>query len=369
MKAEMSLDGKWLFKSFSVNNKLNFNKIDWDATKSWDKGSIPGSVQGDLLKLGKVPNPFFERGAEKYRWIEQKEWWYQKEFNLPRELNDKKIYIRFEGLDTIAIIYLNGKEIGKTQNMFTPYEFEITDMLNKGKNKIAIGFASTVLTARKKDKRGIMQLLNDWYTASYIRKGNFAYGEDMSQRMITVGIWKSVKLTSYDKARILDCQIISKIKDKKAVISLNIEIEKLVDKDISLNLQIRLNGKKTSKDIPFIQKKDKKIIKVSFQIDNPDLWWPNGIGKQNLYSIEVELRHKNMGLDIWKDRFGIREVKLLQEKDKAEGGKTFTFVINGVKVFAKGANWVPADNLMFPIPKERYRKLIRLAKEANFNMF
>ncbi len=373
-KIEFPLNGEWRFNSFNRGDgeKLKLHSENF-SLDNWFQGNVPGSVQGDLLSLGDLPDPFFNQNAYQYRFIEEKEWWYAKEFTLPKNFQDKELFLKFEGIDTVSYIYLNGKRIAKTKNMFTPYEFKVADFLTPGKNRLLVKLEPVIKVGKEKDKRGFIK--DDWHTSAYIRKANFAYGGDMSQRLITVGIWRSVKIIGYDKARILNAQVITSLKNKnkKATISLSVEIEKFSSEELPLVLEIKVTQKNNhiiNKKVPLILKGKKKVKKISFDIPDPKLWWPNGTGEQNLYNLSIELIDKrNCSIDIYEDRFGIRDVKLLQEEDKKEGGKTFTFVINGVKIFAKGANWVPADNLMYPIPKERYRNLIRLAKEANFNMF
>lgn len=374
---EISLNGNWRFTFFAPGEgerkKVYRENYPLDE---WFKGKVPGTVQGDLLRLGKTPTPFFGEGANKYRFIEKKEWWYARDFSLSPSLKGRRIYLRFEGLDTIATVYLNGTTVGRTQNMFTPYEFELSDVLQM-ENRLVVRFDPPILVAKKRDKRGIIEYANrsgrdDWHTAAYIRKANFAYGQDMSQRMITVGIWRPVRLIACGEARIKNVQVITKLREKKAIIHLGIEIEKLVSTSLSLDLNFNIRGKKQviekTKSFCLSPGKKGETLELSLSLPNPQLWSPNGMGEQNLYSLRVELLRGRNVLDTCEERFGIREVKLLQESDRKEGGKTFGFSINGVKVFAKGANWAPADCLIYPVPARRYRSLLKMAKQANFNM-
>ncbi len=373
----LSINGPWYFSSFEPN-QIDIKEIFKNSFSSqgWLVGDVPGTIQGSLCKLSKTPDPFFKKGANAYRFLENKEHHYYREFILPKEFkeNSKEIFLCFEGIDTISTIYLNGKRVGSTQNMFTPYEFKVTDLLVPGKNKLLVKLESILKRAKEKDKRGIIKLTRrDWFSASYIRKANFAYGGDMSQRMITVGIWRPVYFISYEKVRILNTQVITELSDEnnKARVFLSVELEKFFSQDLRLILHVKIsekNNKVISQEFPFLLKEKKKIWKTSFDILSPNLWWPNGLGDQSLYSLEVKLlSESNELLDDYQEDFGIRKVELLQERDKIEGGRTFTFSINGIKVFAKGANWFPAD-LIYPVPKETYKELIISAKEANFNM-
>ncbi|MBN1445534.1 MAG: glycoside hydrolase family 2 protein [Candidatus Omnitrophica bacterium] len=374
-KETISLDGKWRLVSFEPGEgkKAGAHKPGYPVDK-WLGCSVPGSAQGALLSAGKIPSPFVGIKAEdKYRFIEEKEWWFAREFKVNKKLTDKTVFLKFHGIDTVSAIYLNGKKTGETCNMFIPYEFRINDFLRNGKNVLAVRLDPVGMAARRKDKKNIIET-NYWLTASFIRKANFAYGKDMSYRMITAGIWRPVEIAGYGSARISNVHIVTNPYDKyrKAKVSVCTGIENFSSRKIPVSLRIRIVSKKgelPGKD-SFKLQGTLTERKVSFDIPNPELWWPNGTGEQNLYTAAVELLDaQGNTLDMHEERFGIREIKLIQDKDRKEGGETFIFAVNGKQVFAKGVNWVPADTLMYPIPAKRYRDLITAAKEANFNMF
>jgi len=373
-KVMFSLDGKWRLASFAPGEgeKAGAHKPDYPVNE-WLRCSIPGSAQGALLSAGELSNPFVEKHADDYRFIEYKEWWFTREFTVDKRLLNKTVFLKFHGIDTVSTVYLNGKKVGETCNMFIPYEFRVNDFLHTGKNIMTVRLDPVTMVARRKDRRNIIETL-EWLVASFIRKANFTYGRDMSYRIITTGIWRPVEVAGYGEARIKNVCIVTKLHDRyrKAKIHVCTEIESFSNRKIPASLRIRIisgNGELTGGD-SFKLQDTRTERKVSFEISEPELWWPNGLGKQNMCTAVVELLDENENiLDSQEERFGIREIRLMQEKDRKEGGKTFIFAVNGIQFFAKGANWVPADTLMYPIPAKRYRDLVTAAKEANFNMF
>lgn len=397
-KTIISLNGAWYFSAFTPGDgeKAGVFKPGFSPA-GWRKGSVPGSVHGDLFSLGELPDPVVEQNTRQYRFIDEKEWWYTKDFTLDREVAARDLFLKFEGLDTISTIYLNGKKLGKTANMLIPHEFKITGLVSRGKNRLAVRFDPVIREAERKDKKKIIE--STWKSipeknlerimrdrektmqsrlpleySYHIRKANFAYGGDMSQRLLTVGIWRPVSIVGYEGVRINNVRVRTRLSEenRKARVSLAVEINKFLSRSACFDLDVRVTaGNKAvfNKTFKLSLDKAKQTRQISFDVASPLLWWPNGTGEPNLYELNLEIKNGEKAvLDARSEKFGIREIALIQEKDKKEGGTTFTFAVNGIKIFAKGANWLPADNLMHPVPKIRYRKLLGLAKEANFNM-
>ena len=380
-KAQHSLNGSW--EIAALQRGEGYKLEIWNPSVNggkWLNAQVPGTVQADLLRLGRAPDPFFHKNVDDYRCLETKEWWYRKTFVLPDDFKSKQIFLQFEGVDTLGTFYLNGHPIGRHENMFTPCEFDITRIVKFSReNLLMVSIDAPIPAAKERDTRGVIDIVNqrhhkdDWHTAAYIRKANFAYGGDMSQRMITVGIWRGVKIVGYEKARIDACQITSHIIDnRRAEVDVSVDITKYVCEPLPLQLKIQIrdkNGKTFSKTATLRLERKDGCCTAALEISNPQLWWPNGMGTQSLYDIRVELRSAKRCLDVWEDRFGIREIKLRQPKDTREGGRKFIIQVNGVNVFAKGANWVPAEPLMHPVDIDRYRTLLQAARSANMNMF
>ena len=339
-KAQCSLNGSWEIAALTRGEGQRLEI--WNPSVKageWLSAQVPGTVQADLLRLGRTPDPFFHKNVDDYRWVETKEWWYRKTFILSNDFKNKQIFLQFEGVDTLGTFYLNGHPIGSHENMFTPCEFDITRIVRFGQeNLLMIRIDAPIPAAKERDTRGVIDIVNkrhkkdDWHTAAYIRKANFAYGHDMSQRMITVGIWRGVKIVGYEKAKIETCQITSRvINDHRADVDVFVEIRKHVWEFLSLQLNVEIrdkNGRIFATTSAFrLERKDGRCT-VGLKISNPQLWWPNGMGAQSLYDVRVELWSSERCLDVWEDRFGIREIKLRQPKDTREGGRKFIIQVN-----------------------------------------
>ncbi|ABY95559.1 MULTISPECIES: beta-mannosidase [Thermoanaerobacter] len=353
MEKRISLNGVWHFRESNASE--------------WYEGEVPGCVQLDLIRLGKIEDPYYRMNEIKFHKLEEKEWVYKKEFDF--NAKDKNEYdaikLVFEGIDTFADIYLNGIHLGKVQNMFIPYEFDIKDIVKDGNNVLEVHFDSITKTIKAMEQTSPVKL--EWSGESgrpYVRKAQYSYGWDWGPRIVQVGLWRGAYLSLVKYAEIKNPYFYTeKIEQNKAYVVISAEIEGYIVQDFEAEIEIIHN------DISYGKKRvkvQKNRIKTTMLIENPKLWYPNGIGEQPLYDIRIRLLTGEEIIDEKSFRSGIRTVKLVREKD--EEGETFIFEINGIKVFAKGVNWIPADNLLPRLTKEDYYEYIRLAKDANMNM-
>jgi len=252
--------------------------------------------------------------------------------------------------------------------MFTPVKIDITDKIKKGKNKLAVKIASPIFSVKIKDKN-----LSDWYLPRiYTRKAQFNYGWDIAPHLVSMGIWRPVYLKIVEKAEISDIYIQTiSFNEKTAFMKAEVEVKTYKDNLKSfLILEIFSPEGKKIKEIfkKFSTKnsKKKKII-VYFEISPFELWWPNGLGNQSLYQAQVFLKDGSKIIDKKKETFGIKNVKLVQEKiSKKES--SFYFLINGKKIFIKGFNWTPIDTFPAIVKDEKYQFLLKKVKEAGANM-
>lgn len=353
MEKRISLNGKWHFKEI--------------GTDVWYEGQVPGCVQLDLIKLGKLQDPYYRMNEIEFHKLEDKEWVYKKEFTLSTEhLNEyDAVKLVFEGVDTFADVYLNGVYLGKTQNMFIPYEFDIKGVIREGINILEVYFKSITKTVKLMEKVSPVKL--EWSGDSgrpYVRKAQYSFGWDWGPRIVQVGLWRGVYIRLVKHAEIKNPYFYTeKIEDDKAYVVISADIERYVRGDFEAEVEL------IEKDISIIKtrtKVEKDRIDLRIKVDNPKLWYPNGLGDQHLYEIKIRLFSGAEILDEKSFRSGIRTIRLIREKD--EEGESFIFEINGVRVFAKGANWIPADNLLPRLSRKDYYEYIRLAKEANMNM-
>ncbi|MBU2615137.1 MAG: hypothetical protein KKG87_06235 [Elusimicrobia bacterium] len=362
----LSLNGKWLLTwiSQSAIKGKDIRTVE-DDKRNWIEASVPGDVHLDLIKAGLIEEPLYAKNAEKCRWIEEKEWWYRKEFSIDKTAKYKRIELVFEGLDTTAEIYLNGEKIGRHNNCFVPYGIDVSEKIQEGVNVLIIKLDCGLLKAKNKPLReyGPKAERRMW-----IRKPQFTFKWDWAPRLLTCGIWRSVKLVFYEEVAIRNVYLSSFLKKNTAELTIEADLENFLNKEQILNLDISIrNGTRHFQKVLITLKPGLNKIKNKIILNKPLLWWPRPLGNPHLYDFSLKVAKGQQILDEYVCRYGIREIKILQNP-LPEGGKSFTFLVNGKKVFCKGANWVPADSIFARVTKEKYRKLIELAEEANFNM-
>lgn len=348
----LSLDGEWLFRS--------------DSDNEWLPALVPGDVHIDLLNNQKIEDPLYGTNAERCRWIEEKIWIYRKVFNIEKGFIQRKVELIFNGLDLDAEIFLNGEKIGENHNAFIPCAIDVTNVIREGDNELLVYL--DVGKKRVKDKPLDRYRVGEDYYRIWMRKPQFVFGWDWGPYLPTCGIWRSVELRSYESSAIRDVFIRSDILKDKARVDIDIELENFNPESIEIKLFLSLNGDEEygigERFIlnPGINKKF-----YSLEISDPKLWFPQPLGEPYLYSFNVTISDKDRVLDSYSCNYGIRKIELIQEP--IDEGESFIISINGKRVFCKGADWIPADSVIANVSKEKYEKLIRFAREANFNMF
>ena len=352
--------------------KISLNGI-WkivDSDKEFEfEGHVPGCVQGDLVDLGKLPHPYIGTNETLFRRLEDKEWYYTHKFNMNDLQNNIKYELVFKGIDTLSSIYLNGEFIGDTEDMFLEYRFDINGILKKGKNVLKVNIKSPVKEPRALERTyGEIGSTSEESARPYIRKAQYSYGWDWGARVVTSGIWRSVYIESYNRARLTGCTAyLEKVCDKEGKIRISGYIASPIDLDDlqSYRVEVRVNDKTLSK-LPIEYGPIGIQFNGTFTLKNIRLWFPNGLGEQYLYKFKFILKYKDIEIYKEKKKIGLRAVELIRKQDIE--GETFIFAVNGKRVFAKGANWIPADNILTWIKSEDYEKLLYMAREANINM-
>jgi len=366
MRMLEELNKGWQVQGFS--QEVKFEEAE-RIKEGWITAQAPGVVHLDLLRKQKLVDPFYGLQEKDACWVEEKEWWYKNEFWLDQfnsQWKKKKVELVFEGLDTFATIYLNGEKIGKADNMFIPWRFDITDKIRE-KNILLIKFSSaiSILKERQAKEQSLRAAVEP--ARVYGRKAQYSFGWDWGPRLPGVGIWRRAYICNYNDMHINWAGVESKLSKGKAEVKMDIEISSSIDKEQIGKLLIYLDKKCVKEqnikvEFPF------SYHSLNLEIEKAILWYPKGYGSQHLYRLKVELfdeREKLM--DVFEDKIGIREVQLVQKKD--EEGNSFYFKINGVPIFCKGANWIPADSFLPRISKEKYASLIHSASRCGINMF
>lgn len=356
-----------LRRTISLNGQWEFSE---SGTGEWHEGRVPGCVQLDLLKKGDVRDPFYRMNEIDMHKLEGKDWIYRKDFLLTSDdMGSPVINLVFEGVDTFAEVYLNGHWLGRTENMFIPYTYAISDKVQEGPNRLELRFESPVRAIKEMERKSPTKYHSTVESARpFIRKAQYSYGWDWGPRITQVGLWRSVYIELSDDVKIVNpfCYT-ERLEEGLARLRISAQVE--VIKDTPLEAEVIVSfGDVVETRVPVRLQERGGAYRIDSTIDitHPRLWYPNGMGEQPLYEIAIRVSSQGHLMDETRFRSGIRVVKLIQERD--EEGRTFILEINGHRLFAKGANWVPADNLLPRLSKDDYYRYVKLAKDANMNM-
>ena len=347
-----------------------------ERSENWYSATVPGVVHTDLINNEIIEDPFFRLNERGVQWVDKENWIYKTTLNVPESIWKKEhIELFFEGLDTYAEVYLNDSLILNANNMFREWRVDVKSLLKKENNELLIRFLSPYpIDVPKFDAlpfvydAGNDQSANggmfDKKISVFIRKAGYHFGWDWGPRLVTCGIWRPIHLQGWNEARLANIQYIqSDVSEKKATIRAIAEV--IADKAGEAVLNIEVEG------LPHTWTKRSQVeeglnrIETTFTIRSPRLWWCNGLGDPHLYRFTATLA-MNGETDLKTERIGIRDVQVIREKDK--DGTSFYFRLNGVNVFAKGANYIPQDNFIPRVTPEQYERTILDAVNANMNM-
>lgn len=343
---------------------------DWQFCESgkneWLPATVPGLVQTDLLRNKKIEKPLFNENELKLQWISETDWQYKARFEVTDSLLKYKVVdFIFKGIDTYATVLLNDSVLVRTDNMFREWRINSRRFLKRGSNEIKIILhAPSRMVANEIMKLPYkLPMSNDGGDVKYcsfVRKAPYQFGWDWSPRFLTMGIWQPVYISAHDGVYISGLQIKTiELADTCAWLSGYVTINSQYDlPNTAITI---LDGFRQ-----FRLKKGETTTQVKFKILNPELWWPNGYGKQPLYNVTAKLFVNGYQVDTVSDRFGIRTVELFQDED--EWGTSFYFRINGLPVFMKGANYVPQSNFLTDVTNEDYQKIVYDVKNVGMNM-
>jgi len=346
--------GQTYYRNLSDEN-WTFNKQ--NETKK-HKATIPGTVHSDLFENQLIPDPFFGNNEKELQWIENENWVYESTFSLSeKEFSNESIELEFDGLDTYATVYINGKMVLEADNMFRKWTLAAKKHLKKGKNHLKIIFLSAV----KKGKEEAAKLPYNLPEKErvFVRKAQYQFGWDWGPRFVTAGIWKKVQLKLWNNATFEDAkheQVY--VSEKLAKLNFILQIKSQKDQEIKIF--------HNEKYYNFYLIKGKNQLKIPVSIENPKLWWCNGLGDPYQFLFQFEIVYQDTIIDYNAVKVGIRKIELIQEKD--EFGTSFYFKLNGKPVFMKGANYIPPDSFIPKKSSSSYHETIQNARKANMNM-
>lgn len=329
------------------------------SSTEWLPATVPGSVQTDLLANEKIPDPFFGSNEQQLQWIGESGWVYKSTFNADKIIGNDQVELVFEGLDTYAKVWLNDSLILTANNMFRQWTIPVKSLLREKDNELMVQFYPPEKIESEKASQLPYKLPD---TRGFTRKAPYQYGWDWGPKFITMGIWQPVYLRSWNQVRIEDLTVkTSDVLELEAKVNIYAEFESTIDGPAKIEGTM---GRYTfSEEIDLSQGINNYQNEIV--VDGPELWWPNGMGDQTLYDLNLSVSTKN-AIDSKSLKFGFRQIELAREKDSI--GESFYFKINGLPFFAKGANYIPQDNFPARVTDDKYRQTIAQAVDANMNM-
>lgn len=380
-----------LFSSYSFflhaqkqNESVYFQRIDlndnWQFSRQgqndWAPAEVPGTVHTDLLRNELIDDPFYRINEKKQQWIDKEDWVYRKTFSVaPSWLEKNCIDLQFEGLDTYADVYLNDSLLFRANNFFVAWRQSVKEQLLPGENELKVYFHSPI-------KVGLKELAAHGYglpavndqsengglgkrkVSVFTRKPGYHYGWDWGPRLVTSGIWRPVFLELWDEARLEDVYFQQEeLTENKARLAAWVSIEAAQTK--SGRLAVYQGEKLLAEKIVNISP-GKYQDSLDVRIENPKRWWPWDLGTPYLYHLQTILEVDGRVIGEVKQKIGLRNIRIIREPD--EEGSSFYFEINGVRVFAKGANYIPNDVFIPRVKEEQYRRVLESAVAANMNM-
>jgi beta-mannosidase len=348
----LSLSGQWQFREA--------------GTLAWFDANVPGGVHTDLLAAGQIPDPFVGDNEARVAWVAEREWEYHTTFDAPADLTaHTHVELVCDGLDTLATVELNGQVVGSANNMFRQWRWDVGHLLRTGDNELLIRFASPVAFVQAAQAQralpGVSQAIEG---APHLRKAPSQFGWDWGPQLPPIGIWKDLRLEGRSIARLADVHLRQMHAQGRVTVQADLVVAALGAGALGATLLLCApDGSAQSATCAINNDRGRLTIEIA----EPQLWWPNGYGAQPLYRAEITLLDETGALlETQTLQLGLRILELRQEPDL--WGRSFEFVVNGRRIFAKGSNWIPADSFPTRISDAQLEALIRGAAETHQNM-
>ena len=328
---------------------------------------VPGSVYGTLLEKGMMPDPYYRDNELDALKLMENDFEYVTEVDVDGSLLEADgLLLRFEGLDTLADIYWNGEYLGHACNMYRTWEYELSEVAKAGRNELKVVLFSPVRYCREENEKvytgGSWDCIDGF---PHLRKAHCMSGWDWGPRLPDAGIFRDAALLAVEKARLESVYVSQVHGEKVAELDFDVTVELFGETEEETAVKVKVTGPDGRSFEP--KRRDGEGADAyKVRIENPDLWWPNGYGEQPLYRAEVRLEARDGKLlDRWERRIGLRTMTVNTEAD--EWGNCFAHEVNGVKIFAMGADYIPEDNILGRVTAKRTRKLLEDCVEANYN--
>ena len=350
------------------------------AAAAWQPAQVPGSVQSSLLALGQLPDPDWRDNEAKVQWAGLADWQYLLRFSADAALlRQRHLDLVFDGLDTLADVTLDGRPVLHADNMFRRWRVPLDGVLSAGEHVLQLTFHSPITRLQPWLAKQPYALPGEFdsafgdeppgrQVANYVRKAAYQFGWDWGPRLVTQGIWQDVRLEAWSGWRLEDFHVAQPHVDAdRAQLQASFTVRADAAGPARLAVHWRApDGREgtTAREVQLVA--GSQQIDLPLTIDHPQRWWPAGYGAPNLYAVSAEIAVGSRVVAQAKREIGLRSIELRRTPDR--WGHSFAFVVNGVPVFAKGANLVPFDALPSRTTGERMRRLLDDAREAHMNM-
>lgn len=350
-----NLNGEWLLSREGYIEKITAN--------------VPTSVYGAMLDAGKCEGPYYRENQYAALDFFEYNYVFERIFTVDSEISEcDDIYLRFHGIDTIADVELNGVKLGHTENMHRTYEFDVTKSLSKvGNNILRVKIYSPIDYIRRKQAGkytwGVESTMDGF---PHIRKAHYMYGWDWGPQLPDMGIWRDVELIGVKGGRIESVYVRQNHLEDCVQLFFDTGITDIKSDNLRVDVSVvSPDGEENIVSVPAI----KKTVSPECVIINPMLWQVRGYGKQHLYAVKVMLFDGDDLIDEKNFNIGLRTVQVSRAPDNdGTDGEEFCFCVNGVKIFAMGANYIPEDQLLSRCSEERTKALLKSCVYANYNM-
>ncbi len=350
-----SLNGEWKLKVIGDNV--------YHIPQEYVKTVVPGTVFGTYVENGMMPDPFYGENELLAVKLSDNDFEYVRTFTVEEtQLAFDALLLVFEGIDTLADIYINGQLLDHVFNMHIRHEYDVLKLVKPGENELRVVLHSPVKYIREENEKvytgGSLDAMEGY---PHLRKAHCMFGWDWGPRLPDAGIFRPVYLLGVEKARIREVYVTQKHTGDRVVLSFAAKNDLF---DLSQNYRVEVLV--TAPDGAVYRQEENRTV----VIDNPMLWWPNGYGSQPLYTVTAKLLQEredgeSIVLDVWERRIGLRTMEVNTEPD--EWGQSFAHRVNGLDIFAMGADYIPEDNLFGRINADRTRRLLEDCVAANYN--
>ncbi len=351
MKDRLMLDGDWRL-TYVENKRLRTEKPDISTEEKLAEtgypdiyAKVPGGIERDFFRAGLIEDPYKYTNVLETRKLEKYHMFYHRTFELG-SLPKGETVLHFDGIDTAADIYLNGKKLGETENMLISHEFDVSGVLRAGKNEIIVHIKPATIYSRKYPLDAGTSVGGNHAADISMRKAPHMYGWDILPRMVGGGIWKSVWIEEKRDSRIDDIfgfAVKTDAEKKTAAVRfyVNMTLGEDEESEYSLEIKCRCGGSEFTVSDPSLWHNG---IILNTYVENAKLWMPRNYGEPNLYDVTAKLFYRGEEVDEYRTRIGLRTARLIRtDTTDKNGDGEFVFVINGKKIFAYGTNWVPVD--------------------------